>query len=216
MRAELESLAVGHPQRGAIAAVDRLGPEDQHVDAAVRNAVVAAGHRDAGAAAGPGLQPRPHAALEIGHDALGDAGVNIKCAAGWRWWWFSFSVSFRSRDRFAKERAVRSSSGDNTGALGSRAFSLRRSRAKGAGRSRTREAAFKRAAERSCAERRHPDKPPAPARHDWRQPPDEAFVFAISPARPLKSTGQEDLRGDRDGRIMRLLRQGGPHGHDRR
>src|SRR5207249_7308363 len=82
MRAELHSLAVGHPQWGDVASVDGLGPKDQHVDPAVRNAVVPARNGDAGIARGPRLEPGTDAALKIGHDALGHACVKITALVG--------------------------------------------------------------------------------------------------------------------------------------
>ncbi len=79
MRSHLGGLLVGHPDRRAVSAIHRGGPEHQDVDAVVGLAVMPQRACDApgGVLSVPRLHPGPHALFEVGDDPVRDPAVDI-------------------------------------------------------------------------------------------------------------------------------------------
>jgi hypothetical protein len=77
--AEFLGLFVGHPERGGVAPGESLGPEKQHVDAAVGNGVVTerAGDAPGGMFDAPWFHPGTHALFKLSRNLVRDAGVEI-------------------------------------------------------------------------------------------------------------------------------------------
>ena len=77
--AEFERLLERHPDRRRETARDGFRPQQHDVDALIGHPVMAQRPRDASSRVGriPWLDPGPHAALEIGDDAICDARVDI-------------------------------------------------------------------------------------------------------------------------------------------
>jgi hypothetical protein len=79
MRAKLQRLLEGHPDRRCVALLDRFRPQHQDIDTAVGDAVAAQGPRDA-AGGMPGVsqfEPGADALLEVRDDGVGDALIDI-------------------------------------------------------------------------------------------------------------------------------------------
>lgn len=79
---DLGRLAEGEPARERIPSPDRRRPQGQHVDAPIR--ALGSGverHALPALAALPGLHPRSHALLKLGHDRSRDLGMDL-CAHG--------------------------------------------------------------------------------------------------------------------------------------
>src|SRR5262249_15185682 len=79
LAAELERLAVGHPDRTGEAFEHGVAPEHQHIDALVGLAIGAQRTGDApgGMLGVPRLEPGTDPLLEVGDDLGGDAGVDV-------------------------------------------------------------------------------------------------------------------------------------------
>ena len=79
MSVELDCLLERHPGRRGETARERFRPEQQHVHATVRFAVVAQRPRDAPSrvAGAPWLDPGPNTVFEIRDDTIGDARVDV-------------------------------------------------------------------------------------------------------------------------------------------
>jgi hypothetical protein len=82
---QLKRLLEGHPHRRGVTFVDGLGPQHQDIDALIGNAICAERARNARfpVPGAPWFQPRPDAALKVGHDPVGD-GATSRCASGQR------------------------------------------------------------------------------------------------------------------------------------
>jgi hypothetical protein len=79
MPAKLLRLLEGHPDRRGKALGHRLAPEHQHIDPLIGDAVRAQWPcgSPCGMGRAPGLEPRPHALLQLRNDTVRNAGINI-------------------------------------------------------------------------------------------------------------------------------------------
>ena len=79
LSAQLVGLSVGEPEGIAVAAFHRRCPQHQHIHAAIGCAAgtQGAGDRPCLVACLPGLQPGEAAALQVGDDFTGHAGVDV-------------------------------------------------------------------------------------------------------------------------------------------
>ena len=83
VRCTSHGLAISHLGRGAVALLDRLKPEDQRIYARVGFTVGPPRSGDARPklVAAPRLAPRADTLLQVGHDAVRDAGISVRAAA---------------------------------------------------------------------------------------------------------------------------------------
>lgn len=80
MAAQFLRLLESHPNRGAVALFLGFHPQHEDIDAGIGHAVMPQGPGDlpGGVVGVPRLEPRPHAALKVGDDFLGDSAVNVR------------------------------------------------------------------------------------------------------------------------------------------